>query len=167
MLRLRRRPGPLFAAVLALITSACAAAPAPVAPCGTSASSASNELDLAAVRALSDAWFAACKKGDAAWLEKNLADDYVEYSSRGAVIAKAEELAEARQTDVMTFDVLESVPEARAFRVSGDVAVETGIERAAVHGKGVESRKRYTSVFVRRGGRWLALSDHLTVIAAP
>lgn len=80
------------------------------------------------------------------------------------------QVVEGLQKHKPNVDAWEIPEEGRVFHVSGDMALETGSEHIVQHdadGKSSDHRFRYTTVYVRRDGRWLALADHLTDIPAP
>ena len=137
----------------------------PVVPVSASVAP-SPEADLAAVRELARGWIAAYKACDTSWLEQNFADDFTLILPNGGTRTKALAIV-GLQKQKPNIDVWEVPEEDRVFRVGGDMAVDTGTEHIVQHdmdGKSSEDRFRYTTVYVRRDGRWLALVNHLTPI---
>lgn len=110
-------------------------------------------------------------RGDAsAFRERYLADEFVELNASGAVYTKADAIAFAK-SDAVKFDSI-SVDN-QTVRVYGDTAVVTG--RAHVRGTGpggraIDTRLRYTRVWVKQGDQWKIVAFQLTPIveaAAP
>jgi ketosteroid isomerase-like protein len=103
-------------------------------------------------------------RGDIARIDRDTADDYTTINGSGAISDKPrmmKSLASGR-TKVLAVSL-----EDLAARVYGDVAVLTGIYRDLNVTGGVETRvnARFTRVFVRERGRWLAASYQQTPIA--
>jgi len=110
-------------------------------------------------------WSDADQKGDVAWFERNLADDYYGVSSRtGKITTKAEDIAEIRNRK----DVIDSaVASDMDVRVEGNTALVTGVYHLKGRdekGQPFDRRIRYTDVYVKRDGRWLALASQGTPI---
>jgi ketosteroid isomerase-like protein len=109
-------------------------------------------------------WAEADQKGDVAWFERNLADNYSGISSRtGKLTTKAEEIADIRNRK----DVFTSVAASdMQVRVEGNTGVVTGIYHMKGRdekGQPLDRRIRYTDVYVKRDGRWLALAGQGTL----
>jgi ketosteroid isomerase-like protein len=111
--------------------------------------------DAQIVLYLENDWNDAIKKHDAAWIERNYADDATDVSSRtGALMSKAAAIADARN-DKSVVESIEFI-EANA-RVDGNTAVVTGIFRDRGRddsGKPYERRVRFTDTWIKRDGRW-------------
>jgi len=110
-------------------------------------------------------WADADRKRDAAWFERNLADDFYRVSSRtGKVTTKAEKVAEIRSGK----DVTESaVASDMDVRVEGNAALVTGVYSLKGRddkGRPTDRRFRFIDVFVKRDGRWLAVASQGTPI---
>jgi ketosteroid isomerase-like protein len=104
-------------------------------------------------------WADADQKGDLAWFERNLAENYSGISSRtGKLMTKADEIADIKnRKDVFTTVTASDMQ----VRVEGDTGVVTGIYHMKGRdekGQPVDRRIRYTDVYVRRDGRWLVLA---------
>ena len=108
-------------------------------------------------------WADADMKKDAAWFERNFADDFTSISSRtGAVSNKREEIDSMKN---MTTD-LENVSDMNV-RMEGNTGIVTGIYH--VRGKDekgapFDRTSRFTDVYVKRDGRWQVLSTQSTAI---
>jgi hypothetical protein len=99
---------------------------------------------------------------DPAFSQRILADDYVAITPLGQVITKADTVA-ARRSGQLRYDSIEISD--IMVRVYGNTAVVTA--RAAVKGidlgEEFNGSYRFTRVWVRRSGRWLAASYQATV----
>jgi ketosteroid isomerase-like protein len=108
-------------------------------------------------------WNTAELKGDRAWFERNLADDYIGVSSRnGKREDKGDFLAEFGKTKVTVAETTDM-----DVQVDGDRALVTGIyttRGTEADGKAFERRTRYIDSFVRRDGRWQIWSSQGTPI---
>jgi ketosteroid isomerase-like protein len=109
-------------------------------------------------------WIDALRRRDAAWMERNLTDDFTTIRSAGALTNKTEAIASMR-TDRTT---LESVELSDAtVRVEGNAGIVTAVGRLRgrdAQGNAMDRRSRYTFAFVRRDGRWLAWASQGTPI---
>lgn len=108
-------------------------------------------------------WLAAMNRFDAAALDGMMSDDYTFTNMPGKVSTKAQQLDGLKAKDnparasgwTMEYDDI-------AVRVYGDTAVVTG--RATIKAKKDSWQYRYTRVWVKRGGRWQAVTTALTRI---
>lgn len=100
-------------------------------------------------------------KNDSAWFERMFAEDYVFILSDSSVLTKAQFVQELRSREI-TWD--SAVGEDIRVRVYGDTAVVTGrfLGRGRLKGKDLNEHQRFTSVWVKRDGRWQAISEHAT-----
>ncbi len=111
------------------------------------------------------AWAEADQKGDLAWFERNLADNFSGISSRtGKLTTKADEIADIKNRK----DVFTSVTASdMQVRVEGDTGVVTGVYHMKGRdekGQPLDRRIRYTDVYVKRDGRWLVIASQGTPI---
>jgi ketosteroid isomerase-like protein len=108
-------------------------------------------------------WNQAELKGDKAWFERTLTDDYWGVSSRdGALENKAALLAEVGKRKVSV-----AITTDMDVQVDGDRALVTGIyhtEGTDAEGKPYKSKTRYIDGFVKRDGRWKIWSSQGTEI---
>jgi ketosteroid isomerase-like protein len=106
-------------------------------------------------------WNDAEMKQDTAWFDRTLADDYTGVNSRtGARTTKADDMADIKKNTVESATLSEM-----DVHMEGDTAVVTGVtHNKGKDEKGVASdrRIRFTDVWVKRDGKWLALSSHGT-----
>lgn len=113
------------------------------------------------VRALEAQRAQALLHADTAALSRLIADDFVEISRLGTVRTKADNMREiatgALKLTTVHYDSL-------SVRIYGDVAVLQGIadNTGLFRGFPFSGKIRYTRIFLRRGGRWLAVAMQQT-----
>ena len=105
-------------------------------------------------------------KADIAALDRILAADYVWTDPNGQMHTKAQNLADFKSGAVKfeSFTINEMKP-----RIFGDAAIVHGLstEKSTEKGKDTSGQYRWTDVFAKRGGRWLAVSSHASKVAKP
>jgi ketosteroid isomerase-like protein len=116
--------------------------------------------------ALEARWDSAVVRKDVAVLERILDPAFVFIGADGAVSSREGILAGLQDPDLVidpfeTRDVL--------VRVYGGTAVLTGWyeQTGRYSGQAYRSRMRYTDVYVRDAGRWIAVSAHASRLADP
>lgn len=111
-------------------------------------------------------WSEADVRGDVAWFERNLADDYIGISSRdGKMSTKAQEIAELRTrrerlNTAWTSDL--------DVQMHGDVGIVTGIYHVSGRdesGKPFDRKIRFIDTYSKRNGDWQVVSSQGTRIA--
>ena len=104
-------------------------------------------------------WTQAWLKKDATILERILADDWVGIDYTGKTMTKAESISELKSGVSSTLS-FEFGP--MKVRVYGDTAIVNGsdTEKSTTRGKDSTGHYVWTDVFVRRNGRWQAVSSH-------
>lgn len=113
--------------------------------------------DLPALRALNDAYIRSVQHGDVARFREILAEDFLCSNPDGSLVDKNAFLAQTARPVTISGLATEDV----RIRILGDVAIihartsYTGADGQPHHG-------RYTDVWARRGGKWLAVSAHVT-----
>jgi ketosteroid isomerase-like protein len=121
--------------------------------------------DAAVIQYMENDWNAAMKSKDAAWFERNLADDATDIASRtGALQTKADVIA-SQKTDKTVYESLD-LSELNV-RVEGNVAIVTGVNRIRgrdEQGKPLDRRVRFTDTFIKRDGRWQVWASQGTAI---
>jgi ketosteroid isomerase-like protein len=105
-------------------------------------------------------WIAAIVNGDRATVAAILRADFKHIDDRGTLIDLAQELASTTKLPIAMNLTQETVD----FDSSGDAAVVHGLNTITQPGKPA-SRARFTDVFVKQNGTWLALSAQETAIA--
>lgn len=110
-------------------------------------------------------WANAIMNKDRVWLERNLASNYTSvHPMTGGLMNKSDDIAEMISMDVSSVDLSDV-----NTRVEGDSAVVTGVAHVRgkdKQGKPFDARIRFTDVFIKRDGRWQALSSQATMIPA-
>ncbi len=127
-------------------------------------SNAGNDLDEYAILwYLEQDWNTAFWKKDTDWFKKNFAEDFSNISSEtGAITDKAAELASIGG-DKSTYDLVETTDmniniEGRTARITGIFHLKGKDDK----GKAFDTRMRYTDIWVKREGRWVAWSSQGT-----
>ena len=109
------------------------------------------------LRILNDGYIRSVQAGDVAWFREHLADDFYCSNPDASLVDKAGFLAQtARPVTIRDLSISDV-----QIRDLGDVA----IIHARTHYKtadGTPHSGRYTDVWARRDGRWLAVSAHVT-----
>lgn len=120
--------------------------------------------DYAALWYLEQDWNDAVANQDAKWFEANYASDFSSISGSSATLMnKKEDIADTVNSKVK-FDTVETT--GMEIRIDGDKAIVTGIFRTkGTDDKGAFDRKvRYTDVWIKRDGRWMAWSSQGTMM---
>jgi hypothetical protein len=115
---------------------------------------------------LADAWATAELRGDTAFLETRLTDDFIGIGPLGFMLTKQEWLARHRSGDLKyeSFNLDEI-----KVRVYNDTAVLIGrqVQNAAYRGNPIQGQFRITLVFVQQQGQWRLASLQLSTIGQP
>jgi ketosteroid isomerase-like protein len=113
--------------------------------------------DHAALAALNRDYIASVQRGDVKRFDEILAGEFYCSNPDGTLIDRAAFLAQTARPVTITGLVADDV----LIRLFGDVAIIHGRTRYAT-AEGRAAIGRYTDVWVRRDGRWLAVSAHVT-----
>lgn len=111
-------------------------------------------------------WFDAVISNNAGGFENIEADDIVVVNPDGSVSNKQQDVGSTRSGDLKftsgTYDESQ-------VRVYGDTAIVTGhlTVKGTFKGQDISGSYRFTDVFVKRGGKWQAVSAQITMIAPP
>jgi len=111
-------------------------------------------------------WSQADIKRDAAALNRILAEDWIGIDFEGTILNKAQALNGITSgSGSLQSTVLRDMK----VRVYGSTAVVTGtdIEKGEYHGQDSSGKYLWTDVFVRRNGRWQAVSSQSTKLSGP
>jgi ketosteroid isomerase-like protein len=114
------------------------------------------------ITALNREWADAIVRGDMATLDRLFADDMIVTSSSGEVRTKAQEMDDLRPSpDGKTYFFNTEDVRVRVYK---DAAVAAGLVswRFRYQGKDIDNQRRYTSVYVKQGGRWRIVAQQLT-----
>ena len=108
-----------------------------------------------------DSWALAVQEGDVEALSRIIAEDYIGTTAAGAIQDKDAYLAAFISGDRKTYSLT-----TKDFLVTvyGDAAVVThgGDARGELQGAPTGGSFRWSHVFVRRDGRWVAAMNHVT-----
>jgi len=113
---------------------------------------------------LENDWVDAWVKGDIAFHDRIMSDDYTWISPWGETFTKADNLALINSgEDVITSWVLADMK----VRVYGDTAVVTGQStiKETYKGEDVSGQERWTHTWVKRVGSWQCVAAHSSEIA--
>ena len=118
------------------------------------------------VARLANTWAAAELRGDVAFLEKTLADDFMGIGPLGFMLTKQEWIERHRSGD-MKYDSFD-LDEIRV-RAYNEAAVLTGrqAQNAAYRGNSINAQFRITLVFVEQQGQWKLANLQLSTIGQP
>jgi ketosteroid isomerase-like protein len=123
----------------------------------TATQSANTETDVETLRALNDDYIQSVQLGDVRRFEEILADDFLCSNPDGTLLDRVAFLEQTarpvRIANLATHDVL--------VRVLGDVAI-IHARTSYTLADGQLGGGRYTDVWARRDGQWLAVSAHVT-----
>ena len=111
---------------------------------------------VAALHALNAEYIRAFLESDVAWYAEHLSDDFVCSLADGRRIGKDEFLERTKGAPGVTDLTYEEID----VRPLGDVALVHGVTHFRRNGE--PGSTRYTDVWQRRDGRWLAVAAHLT-----
>jgi ketosteroid isomerase-like protein len=111
-------------------------------------------------------WMESYVRGDVAFLERHLSDDYISTFPDGSVLDKKGEI-ESLKSGAIALEAM--IPGEMNVRLYGGTAVITGQStiRAKVNGQEVSGEYRFTDIWVKQGDRWLAVASQVTRIASP
>lgn len=113
--------------------------------------------DLAELTALNDAYIQSVQRGDVRRFSEILADDFLCSRPDGSIIDRAQFLEQTAQPMTIRNLTAEDV----VVRILGDVAIiHARTTFTTLDGRAASGR--YTDIWARRDGRWLAVAAHVT-----
>jgi len=105
----------------------------------------------------------AIQKLDMATLDRIHADDLSFVTTRGQVLSKAQYMEDIRSGNLkfLTFQ-----QDDYHFFIHGDTVIMTGLATSVVeyHGKVNRTPRRFSLVYIKRGGQWQLVAHHATLI---
>jgi ketosteroid isomerase-like protein len=113
--------------------------------------------DLETLTALNDEYIASVQHGDVGRFDQILAEDFLCSNPDGTLVEKTQFLAQTARPVTISGLAIDDV----RIRILGDMAIihaRTSYRTA----EGERRNGRYTDVWARRGGGWLAVSAHVT-----
>lgn len=119
--------------------------------------------DVAEFRQIARNLAAAYLRGDRAFVDALLTDDWTSTDYRGRTWTKVNVLA---MFDGQRPPMTKAEIDVDRVRLLGDVAVVTGrsVSTGEVDGRAVTVTQRFTDVYVRRDGRWRVVASHGTQV---
>ena len=117
-----------------------------------------------AIKKVEQEWADALVKGDQTVIDRIEAPDWMLADADGSLVTKAKADADLKSRSVAFESVHNDELKVRVF---GDTAIAYGLvtERIKVQGKDASGQFRFTDVFIRRDGRWQAISTHLSRVS--
>lgn len=114
---------------------------------------------------LQQQWTESYAKGDAAFLERHLSDDYIDTFPDGTVLDRNGEIESVKSGTV----AFTEIPGEINVRIYGEAAVITGRStiKAKLKGQDVSGEHRFTHVWIRQDDRWQVVASQVTRIANP
>jgi ketosteroid isomerase-like protein len=115
---------------------------------------------------LADTWATAELRGDTAFLEDRLSDDFIGIGPLGFMLTKQEWIARHQSGDLKYQSF--SLDEVKV-RVFSDAAILTGrqVQEAAYRGNPIPGQFRITLVFIQQQGKWRLANLQLSAIGQP
>jgi ketosteroid isomerase-like protein len=118
---------------------------------------AATQTDIDALTALNHDYIQSVQNGNVSRFDEILADDFLCSNPDGSLVDKSQFLAQTARPVTITGVEAQDVK----VRLLGDVAIIHA--RTSYTTAGGERRNgRYTDVWARRNGKWLAVSAHVT-----
>lgn len=98
-------------------------------------------------------------KNDGGWFQRMFAEDYIFVLPDSTVVTKAEFVKDLQSRDLVWESVSGRDMRVRIYR---DTAVVIGqfFGKGRYKGKVLDERQQFTSVWIKRNGRWQAISEH-------
>src|SRR5689334_16562579 len=119
--------------------------------------------EVAEFQQISQNLAAAYLRGDRAFVDALLTDDWTSTDYRGRIWTKADVLAmfDGRRPPMTKAEI-----EVDRVRLLGDVAIVTGrsVSAGEVDGRAVSITQRYTDIYVRQDGRWRIIASQGTQV---
>lgn len=111
-------------------------------------------------------WANALVKGDIAFTEDLLADDYVGTAPDGRRLTKTQTLDEFRAG---AFKSESMVVERIKVRALGETAIVTldQTEKSRYQGRDIIGRSKWTDIYMKRNGKWQLVANHGSGVEAP
>jgi len=118
-----------------------------------------------AIQKLEQQWGDALVKKDQAMIDRIVAGEWELTDSEGNLLSKAKVDADVK-SGTATFESFHL--DDLKVRVFGDTAIAYGVEteKSKYQGKDSSGQYRFTDVFIKRDGRWQAISTHMSRVAS-
>jgi ketosteroid isomerase-like protein len=118
---------------------------------------AATQTDIDALTALNRDYIQSVQNGDVRRFDEILADDFLCSNPDGSLVDKTQFLAQTARPLTITGLEAQDVK----VRLLGDVAI-IHARTSYTTADGAQRYGRYTDVWARRNGKWLAVSAHVT-----
>jgi ketosteroid isomerase-like protein len=118
---------------------------------------AATQTDIDALTALNRDYIQSVQNGDVRRFDEILADDFLCSNPDGSLVDKSQFLAQTARPVTITGLEAQDVK----VRLLGDVAI-IHARTSYTTADGAQRYGRYTDVWARRNGKWLAVSAHVT-----
>lgn len=122
----------------------------------------SQDKDVAALTKLNSRWLASYPTKDRATLTEIFADDFVLISPSGAKMTKQDIISNLEKQETVSINV-DSLDVRLLTKEVGLVTAYTTFV-LKVEGKEVSGKNCYQDVYVKRKGKWMAVSAHVTLL---
>ncbi len=101
---------------------------------------------------------------DGDWFQRMFADDYISYGPRGEVVNKEQYIRDLVSRDLVWDSV---AAKDITIRIYGNTAIAAGrfFGKGKFKGTPLDERQRFTSVLIKRDGRWLIVAEHCSNLA--
>ena len=116
-----------------------------------------TQSDLEALTALNRDYIHSVQHGDVQRFEEILAEDFLCSNPDGSLVDKKQFLAQTARP----VTIRDLTPQEVRVRILGDVAI-IHARTSYTTAEGEQRNGRYTDVWARRNGKWLAVSAHVT-----
>ena len=120
-------------------------------------SDTAERTDLDALLALNDDYIRSVQEGDVRCFDKILAEDFLASNPDGSLVDKRQFLEQTARPVTISGLASHDV----RVRLLGSVAIIHGRTSYAT-ASGEKRNGRYTDIYARRAGRWLAVAAHVT-----
>ena len=117
-----------------------------------------------AIKKLEGEWANALVKRDQAVIDRIVSSDWMLADAEGNLVGKAKADADLK-SGAIAFEAVHN--DELKVRVFGETAIAYGLvtQKIKFEGKETSGQYRFTDVFIRRDGRWQAISTHLSRVA--
>jgi ketosteroid isomerase-like protein len=104
-------------------------------------------------------------RGDSAWFERAFAEDYLLILGDASTVTKAQ-IVKGLASKEVTWQAANGRD--MQVRLYGDIAIVTGRFSGKLRekGKSISTDERFTSVWIKNGDRWKAVSEHVSEMPA-
>jgi ketosteroid isomerase-like protein len=130
-----------------------------VTPQATGATNVAEPTAVKEVLEMKRQYDVALKGADSGWFEKAFVDDYLLILGDATTYTKSEYIRQLTSRELIWETV---TGQDQRVRIYGDTAVVTGrfSGKGRLNGKPFTTDEHFTSVWIKRNGRWTAVSEH-------